>query len=282
MDELYQALCLGLRDYVAKNGFEEVVLGLSGGIDSSLAATVAADALDPSRVHGIVMPSRYTSEESRADAKQLASNLGIDHRVVDVDDLFEAHLEALGDRVDVSEGTLARENLQPRIRGVALMAYSNAEGWLVLSAGNKSEISLGYATLYGDTTGGFAPLGDVLKTTVYELARWRNDAPDGSAIPERILQKPPSAELRPDQTDQDDLPPYDEVDPILAAYVEEGCSVDEILERGHDEATVREVVRRVDGSEYKRRQSPPVLRVSARAFGRDWRFPITNGWGRGD
>lgn len=279
--ELYQALCLGLRDYVTKNGFREVVLGSSGGIDSSLTAAVAADALDPDRVHGIALPARYSSRESLADAKELASNLGIHHRVVDVDPLFETALETLGDQVDLGEGTLARENLQPRLRGVALMAFSNAEGWLVLSAGNKSETSLGYATLYGDTTGGFAPIGDVLKTTVYELARWRNEQPDGPVIPQRVLDKPPSAELRPDQTDQDDLPPYREVDPVLAAYVEEGCDVDEIVARGHDEDVVREVVARLDASEYKRRQSPPVLKVSSRAFGRDWRFPITNGWDRG-
>ncbi|MCX8006967.1 MAG: NAD+ synthase [Coriobacteriia bacterium] len=272
--EMYAALLAGLRDYIRKNGFTDVVLGLSGGIDSAFVATLAADALGPERVHGVMMPSRYSSEGSVADARALAGALGIDVVELSIEPTFAAALDTLapvfGDRPpDVTE-----ENLQARVRGMLLMALSNKFGWLVLATGNKSELSVGYSTLYGDMVGGFAPIKDVFKTRVYELARWRNAR--SPAIPESTLVKPPSAELRPGQTDQDTLPPYDVLDAILVEYVELDRSVDEIVAMGHDRVVVERVAAMVDGAEYKRRQGPVGIKVTPKAFGKDRRMPITN------
>jgi len=272
--EIYGALCLGLADYVGKNGFEEVVIGLSGGIDSALTAAVAVDALGPSRVHGVTMPSRYSSAGSVEDSRTLAANLGIECVELPIEQPFSAMLETLGPLFADRPADVTEENLQARVRGMLLMALSNKFGWLVLATGNKSELSVGYSTLYGDMVGGFAPLKDVFKTRVYELARWRNSC--GEVIPRSTIEKPPSAELRPDQTDQDTLPPYDVLDAILAAYVEEDQSREQIVAQGHDEQTVERVCRMVDASEYKRRQGPLGIRVTPKAFGKDRRMPVTN------
>jgi NAD+ synthase (glutamine-hydrolysing) len=274
--EVYHALVLGTRDYVLKNGFQKVVIGLSGGIDSSLTATIAADALGPENVTGVAMPTRYSSSHSLEDAEQLARNLGIHFLVIPIDNIFQSFLDALapvfkGYEIDVTE-----ENIQPRIRGTILMALSNKFGWLVLTTGNKSETGVGYATLYGDTAGGFAVLKDIPKTLVYQLANYRNELAGWDIIPKRVLKKPPSAELKPNQFDTDALPPYEILDPILHAYVEENCSIDDIIKRGFDEEIVRRVIRMVDRNEYKRRQSPPGVKITPRAFGKDWRLPITN------
>jgi NAD+ synthase (glutamine-hydrolysing) len=271
-EEIYRALVVGTRDYVEKNGFREVVIGLSGGIDSSLVACVAADALGPDRVHGVSMPSRFSSEGSLVDARALAEHLGIDYRVVPIEPAHAALLDMLAPSFEGRQPDLTEENLQSRIRGVLLMALSNKFGWLVLTTGNKSELAVGYSTLYGDTAGGFAVIKDVLKTDVYELARLC------PAIPQAVLHKPPSAELRPDQRDDESLPPYEVLDPVLAAYVEDDRTAAELEEAGFDPVLVRRIVGLVDRAEYKRRQSPPGVRVSRKAFGKDRRMPITNAY----
>lgn len=277
--EVYEALTLALRDYVVKSGIGHVVIGLSGGIDSSLTATIAADALGPENVIGVSMPSRYSSEHSLSDAEQLARNLGIRHTTVSIEEPYSAFLQALSDEFAGTEFGLAEENLQARARGVILMALTNKFGGIAVTAGNKSETSVGYATLYGaDTTGGFALLKDVLKTQVYELCRYRNTR--GEVIPQSVLEKPPSAELRPDQRDVDSLPPYDVLDPILQNYIEGDHSLDEIVRMGYERETVGRVLKLVDAAEYKRRQSPPGPKITPRAFGRDRRLPIVNRYGR--
>lgn len=274
--EVYQALTLATGDYVRKNGFQKVVLGLSGGIDSSLVATLAADALGPENVAGVAMPTRYSSSHSLEDAQQLAQNLGIQFLKVPIDDTFQAFLDMLGPTFDGREMDVTEENIQPRIRGTLLMALSNKFGWLVLTTGNKSEVGVGYSTLYGDTAGGFAVIKDVPKMLVYELCRYRNQQAGSDLIPEHVLEKPPSAELRPDQQDTDSLPEYAVLDAILQAYVEESCSPSEIAQRGFDRELVRKAIRMVDRNEYKRRQGPPGAKITPRAFGKDWRLPITN------
>ncbi len=273
--EVYQALVLGTRDYVQKNGFQTVVIGLSGGVDSSLVATIAADALGPENVVGVAMPSRYSSDHSLKDADALAEALGIRYLRIGIEPAFQAYLEMLSEPFVSTQPGIAEENLQARTRGNILMALSNKFGWLVLTTGNKSEMAVGYATLYGDMAGGFAVIKDVPKTLVYELAAYRNRTM-GSVISQRVLTKAPSAELRPNQKDSDSLPEYAELDPILHAYVEEDRGFREMVAMGFDEATVRRVVHMVDHNEYKRRQSPPGVRISARAFGKDRRLPITN------
>lgn len=276
--EVYRTLTLGLADYVRKNRFTDVTLGLSGGLDSALVATIAADALGPERVHGVLMPGPYSSEGSLTDARELADNLGIEAIELPIAAGFEAMLGTLAPAFGDAPADITEENLQARVRGTLLMALSNKFGWLVLATGNKSELSVGYSTLYGDMVGGFSPIKDVFKTAAYDLARWRNAA-QGAAIPEASITKAPSAELRPDQTDQDSLPPYEVLDAILAGYVEQDRSAEDLIAAGHDEATVREVVRMVDRAEYKRRQSAPGTRVTPKAFGRDRRMPITNRFG---
>jgi NAD+ synthase (glutamine-hydrolysing) len=270
--EVYQALVTGTRDYVGKNGFRDVVIGLSGGIDSSLVTVIAADALGPEHVHVVSMPSRYSSAGSLTDAEALAANLGIDYRVIPIEAAHAAFTELLAPDLT----GLAEENLQSRIRGVILMARSNQMGWMVLTTGNKSEAAVGYSTLYGDTAGGFAVIKDVPKTLVYRLCSWRNAQGPGPVIPPAVLTKPPSAELRPDQRDDESLPPYDVLDPVLLAYVEGDLTANELVDAGFDEQLVRQVVRLVDLAEYKRRQTPPGVRVTPKAFGRDRRMPITN------
>ena len=272
--EVYRALTLGTADYFRKNGFRRAVLGLSGGIDSALALTVAADALGPDAVTAVAMPSRYTATMNREDASTLAANLGVELLELPIGDLTTAYDGALAGPFTGTDPNVAEENLQARIRGNLLMALSNKFGWLVLTTGNKSEMSVGYATLYGDMAGGFAILKDVLKTWVYRLARWRNR--DTEVIPIRIIEKPPTAELRENQLDTDSLPPYDTLDAILEAYVEDDRSPEEIEHLGFDPALVDRVVTMVDRAEYKRRQAPPGVRISTRAFGRDRRLPITN------
>jgi NAD+ synthase (glutamine-hydrolysing) len=275
-EEVYRALTLGTRDYVHKNGFEKVVIGLSGGLDSSLVACVAADALGPENVTGVAMPSRYSAEISETDAAHLADNLGINFSVIPIEKTFQAYLSTLAEPFTGREADVTEENIQARIRGNLLMALSNKFGWLVLTTGNKSEMSVGYATLYGDMAGGFAVIKDVPKLLVYELARWRNEIADHPVIPQRVLTRPPTAELRPDQKDSDSLPPYEVLDPILQAYVEEDRSWADIVALGFDEALVRGVIQMVDRNEYKRRQAPPGVKITPRAFGRDRRLPITN------
>jgi NAD+ synthase (glutamine-hydrolysing) len=275
LHEVYQALLLGTRDYVQKNGFQTVVVGLSGGIDSSLVATIAADALGAENVVGVSMPSRYSSDHSLEDAEALTEALGIRYVRVGIERAFQAYLEILSEAFSDTQTGVAEENLQARARGNVLMALSNKFGWLVLTTGNKSELAVGYATLYGDMAGGFAVIKDVPKTLVYELAAHRNRV-IGPAIPERVLNKAPSAELRPNQKDSDSLPEYADLDPILHAYVEEDRGFREMVALGFDEATVRQVIRLVDRNEYKRRQAPPGVRITGRAFGKDRRLPITN------
>lgn len=274
--EVYQALVLGTRDYVRKNGFSDVVIALSGGIDSALVATVAVDALGPERVHGVLMPSRYSSEGSVVDAERLSANLGIESVTVPIEPAYSAFLDLLAPVFDGRAADLTEENLQSRTRGVVLMAMSNKFGWLVLTTGNKSEMAVGYATIYGDMAGGFAVIKDVPKLLVYDLCRYRNRAAGSDLVPHAILEKAPSAELRPDQADTDSLPPYSELDPILEGYIERDASVEELVRAGHDEQVVRRVIALVDRSEYKRRQAPPGVRVTSRAFGKDRRMPITN------
>jgi NAD+ synthase (glutamine-hydrolysing) len=274
--EVWSALCVGTGDYVRKNRFTDIVIGLSGGIDSSVVAAVAADALGPEHVTGVLMPSRYSSDHSVTDAEELAANLGIRTLTVPIEDVHRAFLELLAEPFAGTPPGLAEENLQARIRGTILMSLSNKFNWLVLTTGNKSEMATGYSTLYGDMAGGFAVIKDVEKTLVYRLARWRNR--NGVVIPEHVLEKPPSAELAPGQIDADSLPPYEVLDAILEGYVEGDRSVTELEADGFDPATVRRVARLVDVSEYKRRQAPPGVRVSPKAFGKDRRLPITNGW----
>lgn len=274
-EEVYRALVTGTHDYVRKNGFSDVVIGLSGGIDSSLVATIAADALGPEQVHGVSMPSRYSSEGASSDAERLSRNLGIDYRVVPIEPAHAAFLELLAPSFENLAPDLTEENLQSRIRGVVLMALSNKMGWLVLTTGNKSEVAVGYSTLYGDTAGGFAVIKDVPKTLVYRLCEWRN-AHGPPVIPPEVLTKPPSAELRPDQRDDQSLPPYEVLDPVLLAYVEGDLTASELVDSGFDPELVRQVVGLVDLAEYKRRQTPPGVRVTPKAFGRDRRMPITN------
>jgi NAD+ synthase (glutamine-hydrolysing) len=279
--ELYDALVLGTRDYCRKNGFGDVVIGLSGGIDSTLVACIAADALGPEHVHGVSMPSRYSSDHSRSDAARLAENLGIDYRTISIEPAFAAYLEMLGPSFEGREPGLTYENIQSRCRGQALMALSNEFGWMVLTTGNKSEMAVGYFTIYGDSVGGYAVIKDVLKLRVYDLCRYVNRraaaAGRGEVIPENVITKPPSAELRPDQRDDQSLPPYEVLDPILELYVEQDRTAAEIVEvLGADPAEIRKITRLVDIAEYKRRQSPPGVRVSRKAFGKDRRLPITN------
>jgi NAD+ synthase (glutamine-hydrolysing) len=276
VEEVYRALVVGLRDYVAKNGFDDVVIGLSGGVDSSLVAALAADALGAGRVHGVLMPSRYSSGHSVDDAKALAANLGIDWRIIPIQEPHDAFESLLCEHFAGKPADLTEENLQSRIRGVVLMALSNKLRWLVLTTSNKSESAVGYATLYGDTAGGFSVLKDVPKLLVYELCRWRNAQSDTPVIPENVLVKPPSAELRPEQRDDQSLPPYEVLDPIIEAYVEDDLSMSEIEEQGFDAEAVKRVVRLVDLAEYKRRQTAPGVRISMKAFGKDRRLPITN------
>lgn len=274
--ELYDALVLGTRDYCGKNGFTDVVIGLSGGIDSTLVACIAADALGPEHVHGVSMPSRYSSEHSRSDALQLAENLGISYRTISIEPAFQAYLDMLAEPFEGREPGLTYENIQSRCRGQVLMALSNEMGWMVLTTGNKSEMAVGYFTIYGDSVGGYAVIKDVLKLRVYDLCRYVNRAAGREVIPENVITKPPSAELRPDQRDDQSLPPYEELDPILELYVEHDRTAAEIVELGHDEAMVRRITRLVDVAEYKRRQSPPGVRVTHKAFGKDRRLPITH------
>jgi len=274
--EVYAALTLGTRDYVRKNGFERVVIGLSGGIDSGFVTTVAVDALGRENVTGVWMPSRYSSETSRRDAEALTANLGIRLIRIPIDGIFEAYLAALSEEFRGTEPGVAEENIQARIRGNLLMALSNKFGWLVLTTGNKSEMATGYSTLYGDMAGGFAVIKDVPKTMVYELARYRNSLGEAEVIPRSMLEKAPSAELKPDQRDTDTLPPYRILDPILKAYVEEDRSVDEIISMGFEDEIVKKAAMLVDRSEYKRRQASPGIKITPRAFGRDRRLPITN------
>ena len=271
---LYQALVLGVRDYVDKHGAPGVLVGLSGGIDSALTLAVAVDALGASRVEAVQMPSRYTSQASVEDAALLCERLEVASLEWSIEPAFEALLSTVGPQA--AEHDLVGQNLQARIRGVLLMARSNHSGKLLLTTGNKSEMAVGYATLYGDMAGGFAPLKDVFKTRVYQLARWRNR--DGEVIPERILSRPPTAELRADQKDSDSLPDYAVLDGILARFIEQDCSIEDIVAQGFEAEVVREVVARVLSSEHKRRQAPPGVKTTARAFGRDRRYPITSGY----
>ncbi len=277
-EAIYGALVLGTRDYVIKNGFHEVVLGLSGGIDSALTAVIAVDALGAAAVHGVLMPSRYSSQGSIDDARALADNLGIQTLTLPIQSAVDATLANLREQLTGQESGVAQENIQSRQRGIQLMALSNTFGWLVLTTGNKSEMATGYATLYGDMAGGFAVLKDVWKLVVYEVARWRNGRDPQPVIPQNSLDKPPSAELRPEQRDTDSLPPYDVLDPILHAYIEEDLGLDEIVALGFPAETVRHVLRLVDHSEYKRRQAAPGVKVTRRAFGRDRRLPLTSGY----
>src|SRR6185369_7273226 len=274
--EVYAALVMGTRDYVFKNGFDKVYLGLSGGIDSALTAVIAADAVGPDNVHAVFMPTEYSASESGRDAKALSANLGIHYQVIPIEDTFEGYKKMLGPAFDGLPEDVTEENLQARIRGNILMALSNKFRGLVLSTGNKSEMSVGYSTLYGDMVGGFALLKDVPKMLVYELSEYVNQRGPRPLIPQYIITRPPSAELRPDQTDQDTLPPYHVLDAILELYIEKDMSADSIAERSYPLETVRWVINRVDAAEYKRRQSPPGIKITPRAFGRDRRMPITN------
>jgi NAD+ synthase len=284
-EQIYRAMMLGLRDYVEKNRFPGVVLGLSGGIDSALTASVAADALGPDRVRAVMMPSPYTSRESLEDAASCAGMLGIRYETIGIGSAMEAFQTMLAPSFGDLPPDIAEENIQSRIRGATLMALSNKLGSMLLTTGNKSEMSTGYATLYGDMCGGYSVLKDVYKTTVFELSRWRNEnvppgarGPMGPVMPVRVITKPPSAELRPGQTDQDILPPYEVLDVILEGLVEDERSVDSLVEAGHDRETVLRVWRMLDRAEYKRRQAPPGVKITRRAFGRDRRYPITNGY----
>ena len=274
--EVWNALVLATRDYVEKNGFDQVVIGLSGGVDSSLVAAIAVDALGAERVQGVSMPSRYSSQGSEDDAAALAANLGIALHRIPIEAAHTALTDMLEPLFRGHDPDLTEENLQSRIRGILLMALSNKKGWLVLTTGNKSETSVGYSTLYGDTAGGFAVIKDCSKLLVYELCRWRNSQTSLACIPEASITKPPSAELRPDQTDDQSLPPYEQLDPLLEAYVELDRTAAELVAEGHDPQLVDRITRLVDLAEYKRRQSPPGPRISGKAFGKDRRLPITN------
>ena len=274
--EIYDALVLGTRDYIVKNGIKKVVIGLSGGIDSSIVAAIAVDALGAENVIGVSMPSRFSSPGSISDAELLTRNLGMRLLTIPIEKVFQAYLDVLKEPFKGVKPDVTEENIQARIRGNLLMALSNKFGWLVLTTGNKSEMATGYTTLYGDMAGGFAVIKDVPKTMVYQLAKYRNALGGREPIPSSVLEKPPSAELRPDQKDTDSLPPYDLLDPVLKAYVEEDKSVEQILALGIDEEMVKKAARLVDSSEYKRRQAPPGVKITPRAFGRDRRLPITN------
>ena len=277
MENTWRAMTTGLRDYVGKNGFPGVLIGLSGGIDSALSAAVAVDALGADRVRCVMMPSPYTSPESIEDAAEVAQLLGVNLRTIAIDPAMDTFAAMLGEAFAGQEADVTEENIQARLRGIILMALSNKFGDMVLSTGNKSEMSVGYATLYGDMCGGFSVLKDVYKTTVFGLARWRNET-GGPVMPERIITKPPSAELKPGQTDQDSLPPYDELDAILGFLIEDDMAPDDITGRGHDAAIVARVWNLLEGAEYKRRQAPPGVKITHCAFGRDRRYPITNGF----
>lgn len=284
-EAIYQALMLGLRDYVTKNRFPGIVLGMSGGIDSAICAAIAADAIGADKVHLVMMPSRYTSRDSLEDAALAADLLGAELREIGISPAIDAFDQMLASSFAGRGPDLTEENLQSRARGITLMALSNKFGWMVLSTGNKSEMSCGYATLYGDMCGGYAVLKDVYKTTVFEISRWRNAhkpagalGPDGPVMPERIITKPPTAELRENQTDQDSLPPYDVLDAILHGLIEEELTADQIAARGYDHAMIQAVWKMLDRAEYKRRQAPPGVKITRRAFGRDRRYPITNGY----
>jgi NAD+ synthase (glutamine-hydrolysing) len=277
-ESVYRALVLGVHDYVTKHGFPGVVIGLSGGVDSALTLAIAVDAIGAARVHAVMMPSRYTSSMSLEDASLQARLLGVKYSHISIEGMFEATLAALKDEFAGKPADTAEENIQSRCRMLILMGISNKTGKMLLTTGNKSEMAVGYATLYGDMAGGFAPIKDCSKLLVYRLAAYRNAR--GRVIPARVIERPPSAELRPDQKDSDALPPYEVLDPILEAFIEEDLSVDEIVARGFDRATVGRVLDLVKRNEYKRRQAPPGVRVSRRAFGRDWRYPITNGYRR--
>lgn len=282
---VYHALVLGVRDYVNKNKFGGVVLGLSGGIDSALTLAIAVDALGKERVHAVMMPFEYTSELSLESAAQQAKHLGVDYRIISIADIYRSFISALEEEFAGTEIDVSEQNIQARCRGVLLMAISNKRGLMVLTTGNKSEIAVGYSTLYGDMAGGFDVLKDVSKTLVYKLSRYRNsDFGDAAeeAIPQQVIDRPPSAELAPDQLDQDSLPPYDQLDQILELYVEQDCSADTIVRQGFDEDIVRKVLRLVDLNEYKRRQSPIGVRLTQKGFGRDRRYPITNAWPLGE
>ena len=274
--EIYAALVLGVQDYVQKNGFRGVVLGLSGGIDSALTLAIAVDALGADHVEAMLMPSRYTAEMSNEDAVRQAQTLGVKYRVIPIEPAFRAFLGMLEDEFEGLAEDATEENIQARCRGIVLMALSNKSGRMLLTTGNKSEMSVGYATLYGDMAGGFAPIKDVPKTLVYALAKYRNRG--GEVIPERVITRPPSAELKPDQVDSDSLPDYAILDDILRRYIEQDQCVQKIIAAGYDAATVKRVTRMVDNNEYKRRQAPPGVRITRRAFGRDRRYPITSGF----
>ncbi|MEY4108727.1 MAG: hypothetical protein RJB35_40, partial [Actinomycetota bacterium] len=275
-EEIWNAIVVGLRDYVAKNGFTSVLVGLSGGIDSALVAALAVDALGPDRVHGVGMPSKYSSDHSLADARQMAANTGLRFRVVEIQKMVDAYIQEL------SLTGLAEENVQARVRGTTLMGLSNQEGHLVLATGNKSELACGYSTLYGDAVGGYAPIKDIYKTDVWALSRWRNqvarEAGETPPIPENSITKEPSAELRPDQKDSDSLPEYEILDRVLKAYVDDDLGRDALIAAGFDKELVMRVIGLVDRAEYKRRQYPPGTKVSQRAFGKDRRLPMTSSW----
>ncbi|MEC7579974.1 MAG: NAD+ synthase [Actinomycetota bacterium] len=277
-DELYEALVVGTRDYCRKNGFSDVVIGLSGGIDSTLVGCIAVDALGAEHVHGVAMPSRYSSDHSLSDAEALAKNLGIDMRTISIEPAFAAYMDMLDSSFDGRQPGLTWENVQSRCRGQILMALSNEFGWMVLTTGNKSEAAVGYFTIYGDSVGGYAVIKDLLKLKVYDLCRLVNERAGDEVIPHNIIVKPPSAELRPDQRDDQSLPPYEVLDPILSLYVEHDRTAQDIIGEGHEPEMVSRITRLVDIAEYKRRQSPPGVRVTEKAFGKDRRVPITNGY----
>jgi len=283
IEALYRAMMLGLHDYVEKNRFPGVIIGLSGGIDSALTAAVAVDALGAERVRCVMMPSPYTSRHSLEDAQQAAELLGVRYDIIPIEPAMQAFDTMLAPQFQGHPADTTEENVQARARGITLMALSNKFGHMLLSTGNKSEMSVGYSTLYGDMAGGYSVLKDVYKTTAFSLARWRNQVlphgargPHGRVMPERIITKAPSAELKPDQTDQDSLPPYADLDDILECLIEHELGVAEIVERGHDRDTVNRVWRMLDRAEYKRRQAPPGIKLTSRSFGRDRRYPITN------
>ncbi len=273
---IYEALVTGTRDYVNKHGFPGVIIGLSGGIDSGLVLAVACDALGADKVRAVQMPFHYTSEISREDSAEQATMLGVEYDVIPIAPIYDATVQQLAGVFEGRDEDVTEENIQSRCRGLLLMSISNKTGRMLLTTGNKSEMAVGYATLYGDMAGGFAPIKDCSKSLVYRLARYRNTL--SSAIPERVITRPPSAELRPDQKDTDSLPDYDILDPILEAFIEEDLSVADIVERGFERETVIRVLEMVKRNEYKRRQAPPGVRISSRAFGRDWRYPITSGY----
>ncbi len=281
-ESVWRAIVLGVRDYVEKHRFPGVVIGLSGGVDSAVVLALACDAIGASRVQVVMMPSRFTAGISTADAEAMARGLGVRHSVIPIEDMVGAANAALAREFSGLAPDATEENIQARCRGMLLMAISNKMGRMVLTTGNKSEMAVGYATLYGDMAGGYAPIKDCSKTLVWKLARWRNARPGGPVIPERIIQRPPTAELRENQLDSDSLPAYEVLDPILEAFIEDDRSVDEIVAMGFERATVTRVLELVKRNEYKRRQAPPGVRVSGRAFGRDWRYPITSGYRPGE